>query len=330
MSWSSGRRLLFRLLDNWPAKAISVALAIAIVMVYRTNALSTRSVSVPLSVETSHALIAASDFPASVRVTLRGESYGVRSIADGDIEAFVDFSRHEFEGWYRSPVQVRRRGSALEVEPLEITVNPLEVSVRLDRRISMILPLASPVQGSVASGFDLISHSIAPSEIYVSGPVSILADMTEIQTYPVALEGRSADFSVEVGIVSPSPLLSLRGDGIAEFSGVVRPAVPVRSIDGIPIALTGLAPGLSADLGGRTGGVRIEGGRERVEGFVPPPGFLSVDASSVDGPGTHVLPVAAALPADILLIRQDPQTVALIVSAEGGDGDEDGPEAGAP
>ncbi|MCL2190378.1 MAG: CdaR family protein [Treponema sp.] len=314
----NGRKLLFRLANNWPAKVLSVALALALVVVYRVSTLSTRTLSVPLAVETSHALIPASEFPGSVRVTLRGDEEGVRSIADGDIEAFLDLSRHEFEGWYRSPVQIRRRGTALEVEPLEISVNPTEVSVRLDRRISMVLPLVAPVQGSVASGFDLVSHSISPAEVSVSGPVGILGDLVVVNTSPVVLEGRSSDFSVQVGIINPSNLLSIR-EGAAEFRGLVRPAVPVRNIEAIPITLSGLPPGLAADWDGRTGSVRIEGSWDRIDAFSPPPGFLSVDGSAVAEPGTHVLPVRVSLPEGFALIRQEPESLVLEVTLYGYD-----------
>ena len=318
MSLSSAGRLLKGLADNWPVKVLAVALAIALVAVYRVSTLSTRTLTVPLSVETSHSLIPASAFPASVRVTLRGEDDGVRSIADGDVVAFVDLSRHEEEGWYRAPVQVRRTGAALEVEPLEISVSPLEVALRLDRRINLVLPLVAPVQGSVASGFDLVSHSIVPPEVSVSGPVSVLGYLTEIATSPVVLEGRSGDFTVAVSVINPSPLLSVRGNGAVEFRGVVRPAVPVRTIEGIPITLAGLPEGLSADLGGRTGLVRIEGSWDRIDAFAPGPGFLSADASGVGGPGSHVLPVSVSgLPAGFTLIWLEPESVSLSVMAGG-------------
>ena len=319
----NGRKLLFKLIDNWPAKVLSVALALILVMFYRVNTISTRALTVPLRVETSHALIPASPVPNNVRVTLRGGDESVMLISDDDIEAFIDLSRHEFEGWYRSPVQIRRRGLALEVEPLEVSVTPLDISVRLDRRINIVLPLIVPVQGSVASGFDLVSHSILPAEIYVSGPLSILGDITELTTTPINLEGRSSDFRVAVNVVNPNPLLSMRGHELVEFQGVVRQAVPVRTIDNIPIVLTGLAPGLVADLGGRMGSVRIEGSWDRIDAFNPAPGFLSVDGSELAEPGVHALPVMVDLPAGLTLIRQDPENLSLVVAFDYAEDGED-------
>jgi len=316
MFWLNARKLLFRLVNNWPAKVLSVALALILVVFYRVGTLSTRTITVPLAVETNHALIPASAVPGNVRVTLRGEDDNVRLIADGDIEAFIDLSRHESEGWYRAPVQIRRRGTALEVEPLEISVNPVEVSLRLDRQTSALLRVSTPILGSPASGFDLVDHSINPGEIYVSGPASVLADITEIATSPVLVDGRNTDFSVAVNIINPSPLLLIRGETAAEFRGVVRPAVQVRNIGNVPITLTGLAPGLIAEIGGRTGSVRLEGNREQIDAFAPPPGMLWADASGVQEPGNHVIPVRITLPVGSPRISHTPVSLSLAVTRE--------------
>jgi len=311
MSLSSARRLLYRLADKWPAKVLSIALALALVAVYRVSNLSTRTITVPLAVEAPGDLIPASPLPEGVRVRLRGEEAGVRAIAEGDIEAFADLSGRQGEGWARAQVQVRRRGAALEVEPLEVSARPPEISVRLDRRATATLPLAAPMQGSVAYGFDLVSRSLTPGEVTVSGPAGAIAYLTEIATSPVALDGRSADFAVAVAIASPSPLISIAGPGSAEFRGVVRPAVPVRSVSGAPIALEGLPPWLTASAAPAAGGARIEGSWEQIDAFSPGPGFLYADASGISEPGLHLLPVRARLPHGLSLARLDPETVSV-------------------
>ena len=218
----NSRQFIVKITENWPAKVLSIALALILFVFHRMSTMATRTFSAPLVIETSSVLVVASSYPQNVRIQLRGEDNGVKSIADGDIEAYVDFSRHDVGGFYRAPVHVRRKGNALDVEPLEISVTPLEVSVRLDIRINKTLPLMADIHGEAASGFDLVSHSIFPMEIIVSGPASILENLSEIKTYPIDLDGRRGDFSVEVNIANPSPFLALRGSGMAEFHGLIR------------------------------------------------------------------------------------------------------------
>jgi hypothetical protein len=309
------RKLILGLAENWPAKVLSVALALILFVFHEMNTLTTRTIIVPLSIETNSALAPGSDYPRSVRVRLRGESDGVKSIIDNDIEAYLDFNRHESEGQYRAPVQIRRKGSALVPEPLEITVNPLEVSVNLDKRINKTLPLAASIQGNAAAGFELISYSVLPAEISMSGPLRILESINDIKTDPIDLEGRKNDFNVMVNIANPNPpLLSIRGDAYAEFQCVIRPSVPVRNIDGIAIDITGLDLNFESELGGRTGSVRLEARQSLLDSFSVRPGFLSVDCSGITEPGTYTLPVKVDLPDGFILIRREPDEAVVIIT----------------
>jgi hypothetical protein len=310
----NSRKLIIKIIENWPVKVLSIVLAFILFVFHRLNTMTTRPLSVPLIVETSSALVPASAYPRTVRVTLRGEDNSIQSIADNDIEAYVDLARYETEGLYSAPVQIRRKESALDIEPLEIVVYPLKISVELDRKITKTLPLAAVIQGRVADGFDMISHSISPPEIVVTGPLGLLESVAEIKTEPIGLDGRNSDFSMEVHIANPNPLLVLRGSGIAEFSCFINPTVSVRSIDGIAIILKGLDSHFTADTGGRTGSIRIDGRQSQLDAFRPLPDFLTVDCSDIAEPGTYTLPVLVDLPPDFSLIRREPENLNLTVT----------------
>jgi len=311
----NARKIFLGLVQNWPAKVLSVALALILFVFHEMSTLTTRTIIVPLSVETNSALAPGSAYPRSVRIRLRGESDGVKSILDNDIEAYLDLSGHEAEGQYRAPVQIRRKGSALVPEPLEITVNPLEVSVNLDKRINKTLPLAASIQGNAAAGFELVSYSVSPYEITVSGPFRLLESINDIDTDPIDLEGRNNDFKVMVNIANPNPLLlSIRGDAYAEFQCVIRPSVPVRNIDGIPINITGLDLNFESDLGVRTGSVRLEAIQSLLDSFSVQPGFLIVDCSGITEPGTYTLPVKVDIPDGFILIRYEPEEVGVTIT----------------
>jgi YbbR domain-containing protein len=302
------------IITNWPAKVLSIAIALALFVFHGMYTLATRPFSVPLTIETGDTLVPASPYPNNVRVTLRGEDASIKSIAEGDIEAYIDMMRYEAEGWYRAPVQIRKKGSALGVEPLEIAVNPLEVSIQLDRRISKTLPLTAVMRGRVADGFDMVSHSISPAELVVVGPRSSLDALTDIYTDQIDLDGRTGDFTLQVGIVNPNPLLVIRGNGMAEFSSVIVPSVPVRNIEGISILLIGLDSAFEADIGGKTGSVRLEGSESQLETFHPPSNFFSVDCTNLSEPGTYTLPVSINMPRGFTLVRREPDELEITIN----------------
>jgi YbbR domain-containing protein len=313
----NSRKLIVKLIENWPVKVLSIVLAFILFIFHRLNTMTTRPLSIPLAIETSSALIPASAYPRTVRVTLRGEDNSIQSIADNDIEAYVDLTRYEAAGLYSAPILIRKKESALGIEPLEIVVYPLKISVQLDRKISKTLPLSAVITGRVADGFNLISHSISPSEIVVTGPLGLLESVAEIKTEPIDLDGRNNDFSMEVHIANLNPLFVLRGSGTAKFTCFINPTVSVRSIDGIAITLKGLNPDFEADTGGRTGSIRIEGNQSQLDDFRPPTDFFTVDCSGISQTGTYTLPVTVDLPPDFSLIRYEPEDLLLTVTHYG-------------
>jgi YbbR domain-containing protein len=316
MSWLNNKKLLLNIIENWPVKVLSVALALVLFVFNRLNTLTTRPLSIPLAIETSVTLVPASAYPQNVRVNLRGEDEGIKSISESDIEAYVDLSRYEDGGLYSAPVQVRKKGKALGIEALEITVYPPKISVQLDQRISKTIPLAAAIRGRAADGFDLVSYTLSPQEVVITGPLGSLESVVELETDAIELDGRNGDFTAVVTIVNPSPLFLLRGNGTAEFSCVIRPSVSVRSIEDIPIILLGLNPGFDADTGGRTGSIRIEGRQSALDDFQPPPDFFTVDCSRLFAPGSYSLPVEFYLPPEFTLIRREPEELTLTVTLE--------------
>jgi len=129
----NNRNLLAKITDKWPAKVLSVAAALILFVFHRMSTLETRYFSTPLQVETGADLVPSGTYTQIVRVNMRGDATSIYSILDGDIEAYIDLKKYTEEGRYLVPVHIRKKGSALGVEPLEISVDPLEISLWLER-----------------------------------------------------------------------------------------------------------------------------------------------------------------------------------------------------
>jgi YbbR domain-containing protein len=321
MFWqnSRGRKFLARMAENWPAKVLSVALAIILFMFHRMSTLETRFFSVPLNVEIDSVLIPASPYTRMVRVSLRGDANSVFPILEDDIEAYIDLRKYKNEGWYRAPVQVRKKGTALGVEPLEISVDPMEISLHLDHKISKYIPLTANLRGSPESGYDIISYTLTPAQVVVDGPMNVVEAISEIYTDYIDLDGRNGDFSVSIGILNQDPLLIIRGSGTTEFRGFIRKPVQVRSFEEVPIMVSGLDGRFRAELDVRTGSARIEGDQESLDAFTPPLSFLAVDCSGLSREGSYALPLTVDLPEGLNLVRKEPEgvTVSIRLAADG-------------
>ena len=215
------RKWLEKITEKWHIKVLSVAAALILMIFYRTSALETRFFSAPLLIQGNDRLVPSNTYAQYVRVSLRGEANNINPILEEDINVYIDLTRYTAEGTYRVPVQIRRTGSAYGVEALEISVDPIEISIRLEEKITRHIPVVPVFSGIIAEGYELTGQSIAPTGVVAEGPRSSLESIYEFHTGTINLEGRYNDFSVIVNILNSEPFITIHGTRMAEYRGVI-------------------------------------------------------------------------------------------------------------
>lgn len=218
----SNAKFLDKILEKWPVKVISLIAAIIITIFHRMSTLETRSFSVPLRLETNNQFIPSGSFTDTVRVNLRGDTDNIHSIPEKDIEAYIDLGKYKNEGEYRIPVQIRKKGSALEIEPLEIKIIPAEISVNLEQKIVRNIPVSPVFRGTIAHGYELTSQSIIPDSVNAEGPRVIIENLYDFLTETIDLEGRYGNFSILINIINENPLIVIHGNKMIEYRGTIR------------------------------------------------------------------------------------------------------------
>ena len=216
------RKQLEKITEKWPVKVLSVAAALILSVFHRMNTLEARFFSSPLIIETNDTLVPANSFTQVIRVSLRGEANSIFPIVEDDIETYIDLGRYTSEGLHKIPVQIRRKGSALGVQPLEVSVDPIEISVRLERKTIRNVNVAPVFQGNIAEGYELTSQSILPAAVIAEGPHSVIDALFEFNTGTIDLNGRYEDFSVIVNIINNDPLIVIHGNRTIEYRGTIR------------------------------------------------------------------------------------------------------------
>ncbi|MDR2095778.1 MAG: hypothetical protein LBP76_09720 [Treponema sp.] len=307
------RKLLAKAAANWPAKVCSIALALLIFVFHRLSNLQNRFISVPLQIERSGNLIPSSSYTRMIQVTLRGDS-NIFSVLEDDIEAYIDFSQYTSQGFYRAPVQINKKGTALKVDPLEISIDPMEIALELDHKISKLVPLRPAIRDAPQEGYELVSYSMTPTQVQIDGPSNVMQAISELSTDYIELDGRNADFTVVVNILNRDPLVVIRGNGTTEFRGIIREKIVSQSFERLPIAITGLDPALDATLGVRNGSIELEGSQLEIHDYTPAAGILQVDLSQIKEPGTYPIPVMIGDTAGFTLIKYSPETVEVRVN----------------
>jgi YbbR domain-containing protein len=313
----SNRKFAKRLLANWPAKVLSIAAALLLFFFYRLNRLEDRYISIPLSVSMNDEYVPSSQYPRSVRATLRGESNALFSIQEDDVRASLDLTGYRAEGQYRSPVQIERRGSALGVDPLEIRTDPAEVSVTMEKRLTKTVPVTPSFKGFLEPGYELVSFELNPSQVEISGPASAISRSSDVQTDFIELAGRNSDFIVKTRIVKKDALVSVTGVDSVEFRAVVQRSLAIKSFENVPIVGDELESAFALASPLPSGSLRVRSSTTDITGFSPPPGILFVDLSSLRKAGTYTVKVQSQTPDGFTIERYEPQAIQVTIVQAG-------------
>ena len=208
-------------MEKWPAKALSLAAAIIISVFHRMNTLETRVFTAPVQVMANEFFVPASSFANTVRISLRGEAADISAILEDDIAVFIDLSKFASEGARGVPVHFEKKGSALGVEPLEISILPMEINILLERKTRRDIPVFPAFHGSVAPGFEITAQSVIPENITVEGPRSNIEKYSEINTEVIDLEGRHGEISIFARLINNDPLVTIFGNRMIEYHATI-------------------------------------------------------------------------------------------------------------
>ncbi len=314
---------LERLVSNWPAKVLSIVAAIVLFMVYRINTLEERFFSVPLKVILNEQYIPAGPYPRNVRITLRGNREEIFLILEEDIEATLDLSKYSTEGLFKAPVRIEKKGTSLEVDPLEVKVEPFEITVTLEKKVTKTLEVFPSLTGYPAHGFELAQYYLNPTYVRVEGPKSRVSDLRTILTEEIDLSGKKENFTVRVRPKVDDPLLQFPGGNTIEFNGIIQETVILQTFDNTDIITMDLDPDLIVANDFPPGLVQVQAGQLIMEETVPEDVHLLIDCSSITEPGVYTLPVRPDVPLGLLVLKYLPVEIELDIRLhQEGEGEE--------
>ncbi len=310
---SKTKSLLDRLLNDWVAKILCLLGAVGLFFFYQLNKLEERALSVPLTVLTNDDFVPASQYPRTVRLVLRGESNAIGAILEDDLEATLDLAGYTSAGVWRVPVRIEKRGSAMDIDPLEITVDPSDIALSIELRAVRQLKIVPSFRGFLEPGYELAGFTLDPPLMEAVGPSGLMDRITEVTTEAIELSGKSANFTARVRIQKRDSLVGFLSSDTVQFNAEVRRALVYKTFQDLPVEALGLQPGLeiSGSLPAVT--VVVAAARSAMDQFVMEQDVLVIDLSGVKTPGTYTFAVAPRFPADFLVESWIPQALTLVI-----------------
>jgi len=301
---------------DWPAKVLSLAVALLLTLFFNLTRLEQRTINIPLTVSLNDEMAPSSQYPRMVRVILRGERDVIYSIREDEVSASLDLAGYKNEGVFKAPIRLEKRGNALTADPLEIHPEPSEIAIGLERRMAKKVPVTPSFKGFLESGFELTTFDLVPSEVTVSGPAGLVARTTEVSTDTIELSGKKSDFTANVRLLKKESLLSLDGKETVIFSAKVRKSLDIKNFVNIKIYPQGLSASLEITDILPTGNVRMHIPEEAMGNF-DQNALLSIDLSTLTKPGTYMLDVAVSAPEGAVVETFEPQTLTISLRSAG-------------
>lgn len=305
--------LITRLLRNWPAKILSVAVALLLLVFHDITRLEERFVTVPLQVNHHESLVPASQWPRQVRLRLRGEGEFISRVLEEDLVAFVDLQRFAGEGEYRVPVEIRRTGSSAEPGTMEVSVEPESILLVLQERLVKSVEVQPQTSGFIPGGFNLVQTIMTPSSVEVEGPRSLVEPLLTITTEDIDLSSRREDFTERIRLVSPDPLVRFRGGDVAEFRAVIEEAVVLRTFEPVEMVVSGLDPAFELGQGLPAGSIRVQARQLDADQLTAGDLQLAVEATTLTEEGVFRVPVRPVVPPGFVVLRYEPTSVQVVI-----------------
>ena len=313
----SSRRFLHALLSDLPVKVICLTAAVILFLFHRVNTMTERFFSVPLEVSTPPGLAIASPYPKTVRITLRGSEDAIYPILEEDIEATADLESHKSQGVFRAPVRISRRGTAANVEPLEIKVEPQDVAFTLEPLAERKVNVSPDLRGSPAYGYEMVQSSVTPPAMLVRGARSRVQALTSLATEEIDLSGHATSFTTRVKILAPSSLVRIVGDPSADFHAIIQESIGARTFDSVPIVGSDIGPHLALKSTLPLGMVSLQGTQLALDGVRAEQVSLLIDFSSIHRAGQYTLHPRPEAPPGFSVLDWTPREVTVDLASSG-------------
>lgn len=275
---------------NLGLKVLSVAVATMLWMVVTGDPIVERTMRVGLELQRAPAgLELVGTVPDSVAVRVRGPASRLSALAPGDLSAVVDLDGVK-PGRRLFPLTPGQVTAPFSVEVTQVT--PPALPLTFENTVSALLPVRPRVEGTPVPGHSVTNVSVAPTQVRVDGPESVVRGLAEVFTEPVSIERATSLVRQSVTLDTSDVALRVMGSPTAVVTITIAADTTERTLTGVPIVLRG---GVTGRLVPAEASVTVQGAGEVVGALTASDVTLFVDALA-DSPGRELVVQAESSP----------------------------------
>lgn len=306
-------RIIEKLQENWLAKVVCFVMALFFYFFYLFSMMDRKSFSVPLEIDAQNGMVAASSFPANVKVTVRGKPENISTLHENDFYAYLDLNYIAKDGSAHLPVQITLSKNAMLIDPMEIKVSPEEVTLTVEESISAYVPVNPLYSGEPARGYELKTVTVSPQEVRVTGPRTMVENCKRLQTRMVLLTGIKNDTTVTVQLDSPGKFLRVDDDVNVSVTASVTQKTMIKRFESAPVNLSGLNAAFEPSGSVPSVLLSLRGPVLTLENYTPRLSTILANCKGITEEGTHEVPLEFSLPAGTVALDETPKKIKVSI-----------------
>lgn len=300
--------------EDWGQKVICIVLAVIIYVFSQVATLERKVFVLPLKVEADGLMMANSDIPKFVKVTVRTRAENMPSINSGNIFAYINLNEYTETGFCNVPVRVSLTEDLMLIDPLEYSVKPAFLNVELDKKELAYIPVKPAISGYVEHGYVISNIDVSPSTVKVVGPSKMINKTTSIDTKKVIVTGAATNFSREVKLDNINSRLKVVPEGDFRVTISVIPATDTKEYKNLSPFVENLNPDFELTSEIAKINFKATAAVSVLENYSCTPKTVSVNCAEITAAGSYNLPVIVNLPKNMALVEKSTETVTVNVA----------------
>lgn len=230
---------------DWLAKAISMLFAVFLWYFVSGEDRVDMSVQIPVEiVNLPRNLIISNQFKSQLNVTVSGPRAMIRGIDRQHVTRSIDLSSAKPGNMV---VQNELDSISFPRGIKTLRIQPSSVTFFLDQLIQKEIPVEHVLAGKISNNFELISLTLEPSALSVSGPAAILNDVEVLKTKPIDISEIKTSTLKQVQLDVSEDLANLTGDPIVTANFKLKAKVAEKEVSNVPIQVDGIPEGFYAN-----------------------------------------------------------------------------------
>ncbi len=223
--------------DFW-RKAIALFFAFLIYFIVTVKIGQERKINnVPVELELPSTLAYMDKKALQVSVTLKGSNQKLNKVTASSMKIRVPVNENLFNPGIPYTVRLNHQHITLPFGISVVDIEPRELTLNLDRKVTTRVPISARFdsENKLRKDYAIGQVRFNPSEVFISGPETIIKEINSVQTLPIPLDNLvtdsfeyRADVTAQDGVVVSPDVVNARVEIVRRYAARVFKSIPIR------------------------------------------------------------------------------------------------------